>query len=331
MDNKERDIYRYECFFHGQGYGHICGVDEAGRGPLAGPVVAAAVILPAEVVAGIGDSKKLSEKKRLALLPVIMEKALVGIGIATHEEIDEINILQATFLAMRRAVDDLCQRPDMALVDGNADPHLGIPTRAIVGGDAQSASIGAASIVAKCTRDRMMCEAGELYREYNFAKHKGYPTKEHYAAIAEHGLCPVHRRSFIKARDLPPGASARGSRGEDYAAQKLKEMDFTLLVRNYRTKLGEIDIVAMRDDVIAFIEVKTRIEDYRVSPGEAVSIAKQRKLIKAAERYLLDNNCDLRPRFDVFEILTYDTTDFNVLSYNLIEGAFDVNETNRYD
>ncbi len=198
------ELFLYDKQVRGEGYPILCGVDEAGRGPLVGPVVAAAVILPEDfVLEGINDSKKLTEKKRELLLPIIKEKAIAwGIGMADHREIDEINILQATYLAMQRAVDDLRKRsglcPDMVLVDGNRDPKLGLPTRTIVKGDGTSASIAAASILAKVTRDHLLIELDKEYPQYHFAKHKGYGTKDHYAQLLEHGPCPYHRMTFLK-------------------------------------------------------------------------------------------------------------------------------------
>ena len=178
----------------------ICGVDEAGRGPLAGPVCAAAVILPRDLqIPGLTDSKKLTDKKRRELFPVIQEQAVAyGIGLASEQEIDEINILQATFLAMRRALDQLSVRPDLALIDGNRETDFGLPVKTVVKGDSLSANIAAASILAKVTRDNIMIQMSEQYPEYGFEIHKGYGTKAHYAALTEHGASPVHRRSFLK-------------------------------------------------------------------------------------------------------------------------------------
>ena len=178
----------------------ICGVDEAGRGPLAGPVCAAAVILPRDLqIPGRTDSKKLTAKKRRELFPVIQEQAVAyGIGLASEQEIDEINILQATFLAMRRALDQLSVRPDLALIDGNRETDFGLPVKTVVKGDSLSANIAAASILAKVTRDNIMIQLSEQYPEYGFEIHKGYGTKAHYAALTEHGASPVHRRSFLK-------------------------------------------------------------------------------------------------------------------------------------
>ena len=192
--------YTFEHQAQEQGFNVVCGVDEAGRGPLAGPVCAAAVILPdGLVIDGLDDSKKLTEKKRDALYDVICEEAIAyGIAFASVEEIEEMNILQATFLAMKRAVESLSVKPDIALVDGNQKPSLDIQARTLVKGDAKSPSIAAASILAKVTRDRLMTEIAEQYPQYEFPKHKGYGTKLHYEKIMEHGISPVHRRSFLK-------------------------------------------------------------------------------------------------------------------------------------
>ena len=183
-----------------QGYTVICGVDEAGRGPLAGPVCAAAVILPDKLeLPGLNDSKKLSDKKRRELFPLIKEQAIAyGIGLADEKEIDEINILQATFLAMERAIAQLEGKADLALIDGNRAKDFGLPVKTVVKGDSLSASIAAASILAKVTRDDMMeAYAGE-YPGYGFEIHKGYGTKAHYAALTEKGPSPIHRMTFLK-------------------------------------------------------------------------------------------------------------------------------------
>ena len=192
--------YEYENLLKEKGYTIVCGVDEAGRGPLAGPVFAAAVILPEDLGdLGINDSKKLSEKKRDALFDIIKEKAIAwSVASADEAEIDEINILNATFLAMKRAVEGLSVKPDVALVDGNRKPKTGIEEITLVKGDAKSISIAAASILAKVSRDRYLLELDEKYPEYQFRKHKGYPTALHYEMIKEHGISPVHRLSFLK-------------------------------------------------------------------------------------------------------------------------------------
>ena len=178
----------------------ICGVDEAGRGPLAGPVCAAAVILPKGlVIPGLNDSKKLSDKRRRELFPIIQQEAVsFGIAFASQEEIDEINILQATFLAMRRAMEQLNPQPEFALIDGNRETDFGVPCKTVIKGDSLSANIAAASVLAKVTRDNWMMEAAEKYPGYGFEIHKGYGTKAHYAALEKLGPCPIHRRSFLK-------------------------------------------------------------------------------------------------------------------------------------
>ena len=182
------------------GIGVICGVDEAGRGPLAGPVCAAACILPRGLeIEGLNDSKKLTEKRRDALYDVIKEKAVsYGIAFATVEEIEELNILGATYLAMNRAIEQLLVTPDLALIDGNRNAGIQVNSQPVVKGDSKCADIAAASILAKVTRDRYMLELDKEYPMYGFAKHKGYGTKDHYAAIREHGISPAHRPSFLK-------------------------------------------------------------------------------------------------------------------------------------
>lgn len=193
------DLYSCEAALR-KDYPILCGIDEAGRGPLAGPVCAAACVLPEGlVIEGLNDSKKLSEKRREALYEQITTQAVAwAVCLVDEAVIDEINILQATFRAMRGAVSKLCLRPDLCLVDGNRDPGLGLPTRTVVKGDASCASVAAASILAKVTRDRLMYAYDAQYPGYGFAVHKGYGTKAHYAAIQQLGLCPIHRRSFLK-------------------------------------------------------------------------------------------------------------------------------------
>ena len=194
------NMWEIEDGFYADGVQVICGVDEAGRGPLAGPVCAAAVILPPHLeIPGLTDSKKLTDKKRRELFPVIKEQALAyGIGMASEQEIDEINILQATFLAMQRALDQLHVKPDLALIDGNREKDFGLPVKTVVKGDSLSMNIAAASILAKVTRDDLMVQLAQTYPQYGFEIHKGYGTKAHYAALREHGPSPIHRMSFLK-------------------------------------------------------------------------------------------------------------------------------------
>lgn len=193
--------YEIEKEYTEKGFRLICGIDEAGRGPLAGPVCAAAVILPIGTeIEGLNDSKKLSEKKREMLFPMIIENATAyGIGFASEQEIDEINILNATFLAMRRAVEALGISPDLLLIDGNQKPKIGVGEEVtVIKGDAKSVSVAAASVLAKVSRDRYMLEKSQEYPQYAFEKHKGYGTKLHYEKIAEYGVSPIHRKTFLK-------------------------------------------------------------------------------------------------------------------------------------
>ncbi len=194
------DLFEYERALHREGFALVCGADEAGRGPLAGPVCAAAVILPEDAdIPGLNDSKKLTEKKREALFPRIKEKALsYGIAFASVEEIEELNILNAALLAMDRAIGMLDPVPALALIDGNTTKGISVPARSVVGGDARCACIAAASVLAKVTRDRLMLELAAQYPQYGFDQHKGYGTKAHYAALEKYGPSPVHRPSFLK-------------------------------------------------------------------------------------------------------------------------------------
>ena len=194
--------FEYESLCKQKGYKFVCGVDEAGRGPLAGPVCAAAVILPDGVeIDGLNDSKKLTEKKREKLYDIIVEKALAySVAFASVEEIEEVNILNATYLAMDRAIEGLLQRPDFALIDGNRVPKgITVPCETVVKGDAKSCSIAEASVLAKVTRDRLLLEYAEKYPEYGFEAHKGYGTAAHYDAIRKYGVLPIHRMSFLKS------------------------------------------------------------------------------------------------------------------------------------
>jgi ribonuclease HII len=194
------ELWQLENEIYDEGYKLICGVDEAGRGPLAGPVCAAAVILPRNaVIEGLNDSKKLTEKKREELFEPIKATAIsFGIAFASVEEIEELNILNATFLAMNRAIGQLSQTPELALIDGNRNTGIEIPSRCVVKGDSRCADIAAASVLAKVTRDRYMLEMAAKYPEYHFEQHKGYGTKLHYEAIRQYGPCELHRPSFLR-------------------------------------------------------------------------------------------------------------------------------------
>ena len=193
--------YEFEKAAALSGFSCICGVDEAGRGPLAGPVCAAAVILPEDaVIEGLDDSKKLTEKKRERLYDIIKETAVAySVAYGTLEEIETVNILEATYLAMNRAIEGLTVKPDFALIDGNRVPRgIKISCETIIKGDSKSMSVAAASVLAKVTRDRLMLEYDKKYPEYNFKKHKGYGTKEHTELIKQYGPCEIHRLSFLK-------------------------------------------------------------------------------------------------------------------------------------
>ena len=194
------NLWQYENEAFAGGVNLVCGVDEAGRGPLAGPVCAAAVMLPPDLaIPGLNDSKKLTDKKRRELYDVIIREAVTyDVAFASETEIDEINILQATFLAMERAMQKLSPQPELALIDGNRAKDFGLPVRTIIKGDSLSASIAAASILAKVTRDRLMEEYDAQYPQYGFAVHKGYGTRRHYEALREFGPCPIHRQTFLK-------------------------------------------------------------------------------------------------------------------------------------
>jgi ribonuclease HII len=194
------ELWTLEDEIYNSGVSLLCGVDEAGRGPLAGPVCAAAVILPRDIdIPGLNDSKKLSEKQRESLYDIIIRESLsYGIAFSTVEEIEQLNILQATFLAMNRAISQLSLKPELALIDGNRNTGIDMPSQCVVKGDSRCADIAAASILAKVTRDRYMYELAREYPQYHFEKHKGYGTKLHYEAIREYGPSPVHRMSFLK-------------------------------------------------------------------------------------------------------------------------------------
>lgn len=196
----DKNMWAIEEELYAKGYTAICGVDEAGRGPLAGPVCAAAVILPPNmIIPGLDDSKKLSDKRRRELMPIIKDNAVAyGIGFASQEEIDEINILQATFLAMERALLQIAGKADFVLIDGNREKDFGLPVRTVVKGDSLSANIAAASVLAKVTRDDLMEELAKQYPQYGFEIHKGYGTKAHYEALRTYGHSPIHRLTFLK-------------------------------------------------------------------------------------------------------------------------------------
>ena len=310
-----------------QGVTRIAGVDEAGRGPLAGPVVAAAVVLPADPdLPGLDDSKRLTPARREALFDRIRSQAEAwGVGVSDSAEIDRMNILRATLKAMRGAISALSTPPGRVLVDGNQLPGSGLPEMAFVDGDARCLSIAAASVIAKVTRDRMMAEYDRRYPGYGFAAHKGYGCAQHLHALRELGPCPIHRRSFAPvAEGAGPdfGGDARkqvGRRGEEVAAALLVEKGYTILDRNFRVRGGEIDIVAAKGDAIVFVEVKTDMVGGYGGPAARVDGEKQRRMARAAARYLAQRGCEtLAPRFDVIAVQIVDGD----AEMDHIEGAF---------
>lgn len=296
-----------------QGYHAIAGVDEVGRGPLAGPVVAAAVILnPTKTAKWHGDlrdSKMLSALQRQRLAAVINDEAqAVGIGFVASEDIDSLGIVRATRLAMTRAIGSLSVNPDYLIIDALPLPEAGLPFRAIVKGDALCRSISAASIVAKVARDSHMNTEDSTYPGYGFARHKGYGTSEHLKQLARLGPCPIHRRSFAPVRALvqppaeinPSRSRTRGRAAEDAAAVYLQDHGYRVVERNFTCRWGEIDLVAYQGEMIAFVEVKARRSDALGSPWESVTPNKQRKLILTAQEYIQVRGLEVHPwRIDV--------------------------------
>ncbi len=353
-----KNMRRLEQRLWDRGVELIAGVDEAGRGPLAGPVVAAAVILPEDtIIAELDDSKKLTPPKRDELFDTIKEVALyTGVGSVDNEEIDSTSILQAALKAMRIAVMNLGVKPDHILVDGNIHPKTGFPETPVVEGDALSMSIAAASVIAKVTRDRAMLEYEGKFPEYGFAQHKGYGTARHIDALRQYGSCKIHRRSFQVVRDLENpecrdfvifkekikrarsvselediGTSIgkvkrkltkdqlselrgvyrkyqdffkkTGTQGEMIAAEFLEKEGYSIAQRNYRSAEGEIDIIAKKGDILAFVEVKADKTGAFGAPELRVDNRKQRRIAKTAAIYLQNNNVpDADFRFDVIAV-----------------------------
>ncbi|MBO8131908.1 MAG: ribonuclease HII [Candidatus Marinimicrobia bacterium] len=294
-----------------KGYKHIAGVDEAGRGPLAGPVVAAAVVFDHdEYIEGVNDSKKLNPKRREELFEEITTKALTyGIGVVDNNEIDRINILQATHKAMRKALGSLKLKIDYIIVDGYGLPEKIYPQKAIHGGDKLSFTIASASILAKVFRDRLMREYDKIFPEYGFGKHMGYGTKEHIEAIKKHNPSPIHRKSFSRVKEylnnIYKNNKTIGKYGEQLAVKYLFDKGFNIIKRNYRVgTLGEIDIIAQKDECIYFVEVKTQLSD-RFGPAEfRVDEIKQSQIAKIAEQFLFEQRykTNLDVKFSVIAI-----------------------------
>lgn len=323
------EILTYERALWEAGYDLIAGIDEVGRGPLAGPVVAAAVILPKECkIEGVNDSKKLSAKKREELYDVILEKAVsYGIGIVSNERIDEINILQATYEAMRDALSQLSPRAEYILADAVTIPMVSTPQQGIIKGDAKSMSIGAASIIAKVYRDRLMEAYEDVYPGYGFAANKGYGSAEHIEGIKKLGITPLHRKTFVK-NFLPQDGETttdKGNRGEALAAQQMEKMGYEILERNFHALKGEIDIIAKKGTYIVFTEVKYRKNEEMGSPAEAVNHWKQQHIIRAAKAYIAQNCLEQLGydfRFDVAEVLTSEGKTY----FRYTEDAFQLSE-----
>lgn len=296
--------------------GLICGIDEAGRGPLAGPVAAGACILPPDHdLLYINDSKKLSEQKREELYEQITKEAVAwSVGIAEPARIDEINILQATYEAMRQAISQLSPSPAILINDAVQIPGVSIPQIPVIKGDAKCISVAAASILAKVTRDRLMQEYDSQYPAYGFAANKGYGSKEHIAALEKYGPCPIHRRTFITHFSLPgekkddrqetkqaQNQRSLGTEMESSAAHFLQKQGVRILEKNFRSHQGEIDLIGEENGCICFVEVKYRSSQQSGTPEEAVHLQKQETICRTADYYRLTHHLEqTRPlRFDV--------------------------------
>jgi len=289
----------------------IVGVDEAGRGPLAGPVVAAAVILSDDIIEGLRDSKKLSAKKREFLFKEINDKAVsVGIGIVGEKEIDKINVLAATQKAMQMALGRLTQKPTSALIDGYKLPNQVIPNKGIIKGDTKVESIMAASIIAKVTRDAIMVEYDKIFPEYGFAKHKGYGTKQHFEAIYKFKATPIHRKSFKPVSfNLPTITWLQetmrvGIVGEQLAACKLMSEGHKIISMNENcAPHGEIDIISEKNNLLIFTEVKTFSKEQIAVPELKIDEQKLRKLENAINSYISKHNIDKDIRLDGMSVM----------------------------
>jgi len=306
-------MLKYEQKHWQSGITYIAGIDEAGRGPLAGPVAAAAVILPQNVdLPEVTDSKKISEKKRERLFDEIYKIALsVGVGVVHEEVIDNKNILQATYQAMRHSLGQLSINPEVILVDGNKADIKHYKQVSIVDGDKKSLSIAAASIVAKVTRDRIMRQYDVIFPGYGFAQHKGYGTKQHLQALSEKKATPIHRKSFNPvSKYLPTMAYLQrnkliGKIGEQLAACELLNKEHDLLELNFSApRLGEIDIISKSEDTLIFTEVKTQTYGHGWgSPSNQIDVNKMDRIMNTVQFYMDSHelNCDFR--FDVAEVV----------------------------
>ena len=329
------DMLAYEKYYWTSAHcTYIAGVDEAGRGPLAGPVCAAAVILPQGlVIEGVKDSKKLTAKQRETLFDVIQEKALsYSVAWGSVEEIETLNILQATMLTMKRAVEGLTIPPDMVLVDGDRRPDLAQPCVAVVKGDTLSQSIAAASILAKVSRDRLMVELSKQYPVYDFAKHKGYGTQLHREKILQYGPCEIHRLSFLSkilspsAEKKPTPKRAVGNKGEDEALAYLLKKGYALVARNYISPYGEADLIMEKDECLVFVEVKARQWKALSRPSDSVDKRKRQKLLMTAAHFQQEQGTNLSVNMDIVEVI-FDPMGQGVSYIEHIENAFGEDST----
>jgi len=308
----EIDQIHYEKQLWSKGIDKVAGVDEAGRGPLAGPVVAAAVILDKnDLPSGIDDSKKLRPAVREELYETITSRCVsFGVGTVWQEEIDNTDILKSTHKAMRSAIGSMASTPDHILVDGRGLPDKIYPQTAIISGDSLSVSIGAASIIAKVTRDRIMIEISKIYPEYGFEIHKGYGTEKHIKSITDLGPSPVHRKSFRRVKEMKVKLDLSnhkkvGEHGELLAALELIKNGYAIIERNYwaENRESEIDIIASMDNALVFVEVKTKLHQNFGEPEEWISEKKREQLIIAAEAYIQEKEPDVEEyRFDAMAV-----------------------------
>lgn len=306
-------MLQYENKHWSSGKKYIAGIDEAGRGPLAGPVVASAVILPHNVeLPEVTDSKKINEKKRERLYDEINDAALaVGVGVVHEEEIDDKNVLQATFKAMRQSIGQLSTKPDILLVDGNKADIKHYKQESIIDGDQKSLSIAAASIIAKVYRDRIMRQYDIIFPEYGFARHKGYGTKQHMEAIASRKASPIHRQSFNPvSQHLPSLAYIKrnhliGRLGKQLTACQFIRKGHEILETNYNVaKVGEIDIISQDEGMLVFTEVKTQTAGYVWGePRSQINENKGDRIMIAVQHYMETHGLDCDFRFDVGEVL----------------------------
>ena len=331
-----RAAYDYDTALRHQCGDRLCGIDEAGRGPLAGPVVAAAVILPPDMMdAPFFDSKQLTAKQREEAYRLVTDAAIEwAIGIVDAKEIDRINILQATHAAMRQALASLQLAPDIVLIDGGNLPGIVHRQRKLIHGDATSQSIAAASIVAKVTRDRWMMEADKQYPKYGFAKHAGYGTREHVQALEQFGPTSIHRMSFrpvleasqrlrklaIQANEMRPGRQQSGMALEQAALSFLQTKGYQLLEQNWRTSFGELDLIMTAENTLVFVEVRSKkggLPQDILRAAESVDDRKRRRIHRLAEAFLQSQpkwqkyDC----RFDVIAVTWADELDRPLLEH----------------